>query len=306
MRQMPQSIDPGVAMFGLLQADLPLDQLRSRWAPAPSQFIALMGMQVHLRDEGPREDPSPIVLIHGTAASLHTWEGWVDALKPTRRVVTMDLPGFGLTGPNPEDDYHLDTYVRFVLALLDRLGIQRCVLGGNSLGGEIAWHVGLAAPQRIERLILVDAAGYKKWPKGMPLGFLLAALPGSRPIIERVLPRFIVDSSTRFVYGEPSRITAAINDRYYQLALRPGNRGALARRFRQVNMGEDTHRLGELRMPTLIVWGARDRIFGLGDARGFQKAIPGSRLQVYDDLGHVPQEEDAARTVRDVQAFLAA
>lgn len=87
--------------------DRPVDSLKARWAPAPSQFITVQGMQVHLRDEGPKDDPEPIVLLHGTSASLHTWDGWVDALKGQRRVIRIDLPGFGLTGPAPDNDYRL-------------------------------------------------------------------------------------------------------------------------------------------------------------------------------------------------------
>ena len=118
--------------------DRSVAQLSARWAPPPSQFIALQGMQVHVRDQGPRDDAEPIVLIHGTSASLHTWEGWVASLKGTRRVISMDLPAFGLTGPAPDGDYSIERYVAFVLALMDRLGVRQAVLVGNSLGGEIA------------------------------------------------------------------------------------------------------------------------------------------------------------------------
>ena len=104
--------------------DKPLSALAARWAPPPSTFVPILGMDVHLRDEGPRDDPTPIVLIHGTSASLHTWEGWVAALKDDRRVITFDLPGFGLTGPSPDGDYTIAAYVRFVGALLDKVGVE--------------------------------------------------------------------------------------------------------------------------------------------------------------------------------------
>jgi hypothetical protein len=104
--------------------DIPVEQLKARWAPPPSQFVEVEGLQVHLRDEGPRADPLPIVLVHGTAASLHTWEGWARELKTTRRVIRFDLPGFGLTGPNAANDYSMEVYVRFVTVLLDKLGVQ--------------------------------------------------------------------------------------------------------------------------------------------------------------------------------------
>ena len=94
------------------EPDRQLGQLAARWAPPPSKFVELAGMQVHLRDEGPRDDPEPLVLLHGLSASLHTWEGWAAGLRGQRRVISMDLPGFGLTGPSPQGDYRIEAYSR--------------------------------------------------------------------------------------------------------------------------------------------------------------------------------------------------
>ena len=129
--------------------DVPVDELKARWARPPSRFIAVNGMQVHLRDEGPHDDPAPIVLLHGTSASLHTWDGWAQALREKRRVIRFDLPGFALTGPNPDNDYSIDAYVRFVKAVMDELGVQRFVIAGNSLGGQVAWAATAALPDRV-------------------------------------------------------------------------------------------------------------------------------------------------------------
>jgi len=105
--------------------DQSVESLQARWAPAPSKFVTIDGMSVHLRDEGPGNDPHPIVLIHGTSSSLHTWEGWVAALKGQHRVVSFDLPGAGLTGPFPDDDYRIEHYTRFMEDFLDQL--SNCV-----------------------------------------------------------------------------------------------------------------------------------------------------------------------------------
>src|SRR5438874_175985 len=145
-------------------------ELQGRWAPPPSTFIEVAGMNVHLRDEGPRDDASPIVLLHGTGSSLHAWEGWAKVLRKQRRVVSFDLPGFGLTGPSPDGVYTVDNDVRLVIAVLDKLGIERCVLGGNSLGGAVSWRAALAHPTRVEKLILVDAGGYPAHSVSVPIG----------------------------------------------------------------------------------------------------------------------------------------
>src|SRR5262249_20531278 len=133
--------------------------LAPRWAPPPSTFLDVGGLKVHLRDEGPRDDPSPIVLLHGFGSSLHAWDGWTAALREKRRVIRFDLAGFGLTGPSPDGRYSVDEDVKLTIAVLDRLGVRRCVLGGNSLGGAVSWRAALTHPDRIERIILVDAGG---------------------------------------------------------------------------------------------------------------------------------------------------
>ncbi len=288
--------------------DWPVEALVARWAPAPSDFIEVKGQLVHLRDEGPRDDPLPIVLIHGTSASLHTWEGWVKALKRQRRVITFDLPGFGLTGPftgeYTPDDYRGDTYARFVLDLLDALKIERVVMGGNSLGGEVAWRTAYAAPQRVAALVLVDAAGPAFTPLELPIGFQLARVPVLNRVSEWALPRELVQQSVASVYGDPARVTPALVDRYFELTLREGNRRALRLRMQNLVMGEDADRIATLKLPTLILWGGRDRLIPPETGRQFQQWIAGSQLVVFDELGHVPQEEDPARTVVPVKAFL--
>ena len=289
--------------------DRPAQSLVARWAGPPSDFIDVNGQVVHVRDVGPRDDAAPIVLIHGTGASLHTWEGWVQALQSGRRVITFDLPGFGLTGPfagrYTPDDYRGDTYARFVLDLLDALKVPRAVLGGNSLGGEVAWRVAAMAPQRVERLVLVDASGPEFVPESVPVGFLIARIPVLNQLSEQLLPRALVAASLANVYGDPGRITPELVDRYFELTLREGNRRALGLRLRQIVPGEHAERIAAIRQPTLILWGGRDRLIPPDVGRAFQAKIPGSRLVVFDALGHVPHEEDPARTVEAVRAFLA-
>ena len=288
--------------------DRPAESLVARWAPPPSDFIEVKGQVVHLRDEGPRGDPLPLVLLHGTSASLHTWDGWVAAIRPWRRVIRFDLPGFGLTGPfagsYARDDYRGDTYARFVIDMLDALQVPRAVIGGNSLGGEVAWRVATLAPARIERLILVDASGYRFEPESVPLGFRIARVPVLNRLGEHLLPRALVAASVAAVYGDPTRVTEALVDRYFELTLREGNRRALGLRMQQLDPGDDAARLRTLAVPTLVLWGGRDRLIPLATAARFAADIRGARLVTFPDLGHVPQEEDPPRTVQPVLEFL--
>jgi pimeloyl-ACP methyl ester carboxylesterase len=281
-----------------------VEELRARWAPAPSVFLNVAGMRVHMRDEGPRDDASPVVLLHGTASSLHTWDGWTEALRSKRRVIRFDLSGFGLTGPSPDGIYGVEDDVRLVIAVLDHLGIERCVLGGNSLGGSIALRAALTHPARVDKLILVDSGGYPTRPTSMPIAFYLARLPMFGWVVGHILPRGLVEQGLRNVYGDPSKVTPELVDRSRELTQRAGNRRALIERGRQRRPSNVAHRIAELKLPTLIIWGGQDRLIPPDTAHRFHHDIAGSTLAIFDDLGHVPQEEDPVRTAAAVKQFL--
>ncbi len=314
---MSRLAEPLLRAFGLLlllaalgfaaakAPDRPLESLIQAWAPPPSEFIDLNGQLLHIRDQGPASDALPIVLIHGTSASLHTWEGWVRELSKTRRVITFDLPGFGLTGPATTGGYSVSAYVQLVRGLLTHLQLERVVLGGNSLGGEIAWGVAAAEPARVAGLILVDAGGYGLKPEAVPLGFQLAALPGFLGgLSEYMLPLKLVELSISSVYGDPSKVSAELVQRYQELNLRAGNRTALRQHLATLKPGEHASQIAGLRQPTLILWGAKDRLIPPASGQAFARDIKGSRLVMFADLGHVPHEEDPLATLAPVQAFL--
>ncbi len=297
-----------IGLVAVWAPDVPVDELKTRWARPPSRFVEVNGQQVHLRDEGPHDDPAPIVLLHGTSASLHTWQGWAEGLRDQRRVIRFDLPGFGLTGPNRQQDYSIERYVLFVRSVMDKLGVDRFVLAGNSLGGQIAWATAATFPDRVERLILVDAGGYPPSsftkPPQVPLAFRLARMPGWRLLATYILPRGLVERSLRELYGDPAKVTPELVDLYSDMALREGNREALARRMEQSGQA-DLALLHKIKAPTLILWGGKDRLLPPELGQRFARDIPGARLVVFPGLGHMPQEEDPQRTLAEVRRFLA-
>lgn len=295
----------GVGIGMAWAPDRPVDTLKARWALAPSKFIDINGMKAHVRDEGPRDDPLPIVLLHGTSASLHTWDGWVAALKEQHRVIRVDMPGFGLTGPTPDGKYDIGIYTDFVARLMDQIGVKQAVVAGNSFGGYVAWKMAIDHPQRVSKLILIDAVGYDYKAQSMPIAFKLARIPALKPLMANLLPRGMIESSVRNVYGDPSRVTPELIDRYYELTLREGNRAALRGRFAQSKGGEFEAQIKQVKQPTLIIWGGQDKLIPPDTADRFHKDIVGSRLAVFDGLGHVPHEEDPKGTVAAAQAFLA-
>ncbi|MFZ6847977.1 alpha/beta fold hydrolase [Undibacterium sp. RuRC25W] len=297
----------GMALISLALTwapDKSVDELKQQWASPPSQFVDVKGLMVHVRDEGWHEDPVPVLLIHGTSSSLHTWEAWAKELKKQHRVITMDLPGFGLTGPNQTNDYSIATYTQFIQDLMDTLHVERAVIGGNSLGGEIAWETAVAAPNRVERLILIDAAGYPFTPLSVPLGFKLAKMPAMSWLMTHCLPHSMVEESVKNVYGNPEKVTAALVDRYEAMTLRAGNRQALGIRMKQLNSGGDDNLIKRIQMPTLILWGGKDKLIPPENATLFHQDIVGSKLIMFDELGHVPQEENPVVTLAAVNIFL--
>jgi len=297
----------GIALIALALTwapDKSVEELSQQWAPRPSQFVDVKGLQVHVRDEGWREDPVPVILIHGTSSSLHTWEAWAKELKKQHRIITMDLPGFGLTGPNQTNDYSNATYTQFILDLMNAMHVERAVLGGNSLGGEIAWEVAVAAPARVDKLILIDAAGYAFTPQSIPLGFKIARMPAMSWLMAHCLPHSMMEESVKNVYGDPEKVTPALVERYEAMTLRAGNRHALSIRMKQLNAGSDAELIKRLQIPTLILWGGKDKLIPPENATWFQRDIAGSKLIMFDDLGHVPQEENPVVTLAAVNIFL--
>ena len=281
-----------------------------QWQLANSEFIDIDGMQVHIvRSTKCANSASvkTIVLLHGTSASLHTWQGWTEALSAEYCVVSMDLPGFGLTGPfvNKTTEYTSANYASFVIEVLDKLNLDKVILAGNSLGGKIAWRMAALYPERVSKLILVNAVGYPATPKSIPIGFRLAAYPALKPILRNILPRNVVKKSIKSVYADDSQVDEMLVDRYYDLSLRAGNRSALSDRLREFDNVEDQAQIKQLALPTLIMWGAKDDLIPVESAELFHRDIPNSQLQIFDNLGHVPHEEDPVTSVAVVKAFLA-
>jgi pimeloyl-ACP methyl ester carboxylesterase len=284
--------------------DLPLDELKQKYANSESEFVEIDGMQVHFRDEGIALDSVPLVLIHGTGASLHTWEGWVKALKANHRIIIFDLPAYGLTGPSKTGDYSPDYYVGFVDKLLTKLSIKKCILGGNSLGGGITWAYALAHPEKVERMILVDAGGYPMVSKSVPIAFQLARLPVLNKLFQYVTPRSIIEKSVHNVYVHDEKITDELIDRYYDLALREGNRKAFIDRMKTSIKNDKYLKIKELKMPALIIWGKEDGLIPITVGEQFHQDLTNDTLVVFKDLGHTPMEEDPENTVKAVIDFL--
>ncbi|MDZ7899668.1 MAG: alpha/beta hydrolase [Arcicella sp.] len=281
-----------------------MDELKQKYTNSESEFVEIDGMQVHYRDEGNSLDSIPLVLIHGTGSSLHTWEGWVKSLKDNHRIITFDLPAYGLTGPNPTGDYSQDYYVSFLDKLLTKLSVKKCILGGNSLGGSITWAYALAHPERVSKMILVDAGGYPMVSTSVPIAFQLARLPVLSSVFQYVTPRSIIEKSIHNVYVHDEKITDELIDRYYDLALREGNRKAFIDRMKVSIVSDKYLKIKTLQIYTLIIWGKQDGLIPSTVGERFHQDLRNDTLVVFKDLGHTPMEEDPENTVKAVVDFI--
>ena len=241
------------ALFFAYTGDIPVERLKEKYANNESRFIEIDGMQVHYRDEG---EGIPIVLLHGTASSLHTWDAWTNTLKNNYRVIRLDIPAFGLTGPHPNQDYSIKAYADFLDSFLSKLGIENTYLAGNSLGGNIAWYYTAEHPLKVKKLILIDPSGFIKKGK-LPWIFTLARTPVLNAIIKYFTSKSIVENNLQQVYFDESKITSELIDRYYELTLREGNRTAFIDRAK-TDMIDHTVKLKSINAPTLIIWGRED------------------------------------------------
>lgn len=295
--------------------DTDAEAMRAKYGGAPSQFVAIgEGVTVHLRDEGPKDAPA-IMLLHGSNADLHTWEPWAQALKADYRVIRFDQVGHGLTGPDPRHDYSRSNYVADILEVADALGLDRFILGGNSMGGKHALAFAVAHPERVAGLVLVDASGgpmlrgeAKKEDDSSSgnIGFKIAQTPGINLLVEQITPRSLIAQSLDQSVSVKSVVTEEAVDRYWELLRYPGNRRATLKRFGYAYDPLSEAEIARIAAPTLILWGEEDRLIPVEAGRWLDLTMPASTLVVYPKIGHLPQEEAPAATLGDLAPWLAA
>ena len=291
-------------LIAFFQPNIPLETLKERYAPLPSAFVNVMGMDIHYRDEGPKTDSLPLVLLHGTGASLHTWEGWTSYFAKNKRVIRLDLPAFGLTGPTPDDDYAMGTYVAVLHAFFQKTQVTSCILAGNSLGGAIAWHYALTHPEQVDRLVLVNSAGYPFQSASQPIAFRMARVPVVKSLFKWITPRSVVRKSLENVYADPSKVTEELVTQYYDLSCREGNRAAFVARMNQGFATDSWKQIPSIKQPTLILWGEEDRLIPIENAHRFAQDLSNDTLVVLPGLGHVPMEENPERSAAAVAPFV--
>jgi pimeloyl-ACP methyl ester carboxylesterase len=300
----------GLSYVFLSDPDMPRDVLVQKYGQPPSQFTELpSGATAHFRDQGNRDAPA-VILLHGSNASLHTWEPWVREFGDKLRVISVDLPGHGLTGPTPQADYTLNGMGAFVDEFATQMGLTSFALAGSSMGGAVAVKYAQAKPWRVTALILVDSGGIALPGMEPPIGVRIATTPVLNQIT-RVFPtRGLYEAGLKASFVNESLVTKDMVDRYWELNRGPGVRDATRKRFSTPwsELVAEAQKI-EAALPamttrTLILWGREDKLVPVAAGEVFRSKIPGSQLIVYDKVGHIPQEEVPAKSAADVLAFL--
>jgi pimeloyl-ACP methyl ester carboxylesterase len=275
-------------------------ELEARYLAASSDLRLVDGVRLHVRDEGPRDAPA-IVLVHGLGASLHTWDPWVAALSATFRVVRFDVPGHGLTGPDPSGDYSDERSHRLLAALLDSLALDHVTLVGHSMGGRLAWSFAAEQPERVAQLVLIAPDGFASpgFDYDRP-----ADVPAVLGVMRWVLPRPLLRANLAPAYADPSRLADSVARRNHDLMRTPGNRDALLTRLRQTVLTEPTARLARIAAPTLVLWGEDDAMIPVRNADDYARLVPNVTVVRLPGLGHMPFEEAPTDALAPVRAFL--
>ncbi|MDI6742533.1 MAG: alpha/beta hydrolase, partial [Smithella sp.] len=270
--------------------NIPLDQIKAKYADYESKILQIDDMNIHYKDEG--EGPV-LILIHGVCASLHTWDGWVQHLKGHYRIIRFDIPGFGLTGPAPDTSlYQIDAAVALFEKIVGEMKLDKFYLAGNSLGGYISWKYTLKNPDKVEKLILIDSIGF---PQPLPGIISFASNPLIRPFSRHIMPRFLFNTAVKQVYGDQSKVTPELKDRYFELAMREGNKGSYVAVFtemRRLCKDENLSQgIRDIKTPTLIMWGTEDRWIPFKYFEDWKRELPSAKFIQYEGAGHTPMEE---------------
>lgn len=285
--------------------DADRDEMIAKYSSVESAFVTdKSAMAIHYRDQGRRDGPV-IILLHGSNASLHTWEDMVAELSKTYRLISLDLPGHGLTGPDPERDYSAASMIDAVETVMETVGVKRAIIAGNSMGGWVSWRMALAKPDKVEGLILVDASGPQIAEKtNLYLAARITDSAVGRMLTPKITPKPLVRKTLTQVMYDDGAITDELIDRYWDLARFPGNRKAMNDRAKADRELGYWGRVGEIDVPVLILWGEHDVTTPVAFAHAFYESISNTTLKIYPDAAHLPMEERPKKVAKDIHAWM--
>ncbi|NBO73278.1 MAG: alpha/beta hydrolase [Gammaproteobacteria bacterium] len=281
--------------------DVPASEVEAKWARPPSKFVVIDGVRLHYRDEG--RGPA-VVLLHANYSSLFMWEPWVAKLRDDYRVIRVDLPAHGLTGPEPNGNYTLERIQTLFERFVDERGLGRFTVVGTSIGGTVAMRYTAAHPERIERLVLISPGSLEARVRGR-------TTPANVPRVADLLGYVTPKAFTRFLltndYGDPARLSDAVTDEWYDMWMREGNRLAMINLLRQYVSGGVEDKIRAVKVPVLLIWGEKNKRVPLALAYETQKLLENSpevKLEILPGIGHMLVQEAPQQSAQLIRRYL--
>ena len=276
-------------------------ELEKIYGSPKNAYVSALGVNLHYQDTGPSKNAIPILFLHGFGASLQTWDTWAQALSDEYRVISVDLPGFGLTGEDPSGIYTDQRSVEVLEAFLKELNIPKVVLVGNSMGGKFAWQFAARYPNQVSKLVLISPDGYAS--PGIEYGKKIE-VPAIADLYRYFFSRMFLVMNLKPAYANPNTLNDALVNRYYDLMLAPGVRGAILGRMQQTVLQDPVPSLSSIQVPTLLIWGEKDAFIPIRNSNDYLKVMPNAKRVSLPNIGHLPQEEQPSIGLAALKDFL--
>ena len=302
-----------IAVYSGTYLDIPRDKLEAKYASGASEFLDLKnGSRIHYRDEGDLYKPA-IILLHGFNGSLFNFERMVPLLSKEFRLISIDLPGFGLTGAVPSMDYSTQNSILVINELTSYLGMEKFSIAGNSMGGGIAWRYALENPEKTQSLVLLASSGIysseerlqiEESERESPLVWKLMRSNFVSYFLSLYTPKFFATQGLKTSVYDPNLATEEIANQFHELTLMQGSREAILSRFSKQNYNDEKPDiLKKIQAPTLIIHGREDNIISFKSSINLDQYIQNSELVIYPKIGHLPMYETPARVADDIKKF---
>ena len=302
-----------IAVYSGTYLDIPRDKLEAKYASGASEFLDLKnGSRIHYRDEGDLYKPA-IILLHGFNGSLFNFERMVPLLSKEFRLISIDLPGFGLTGAIPSMDYSTQNSILVINELTSYLGMEKFSIAGNSMGGGIAWRYALENPEKTQSLVLLASSGIysseerlqiEESERESPLVWKLMRSNFVSYFLSLYTPKFFATQGLKTSVYDPNLATEEIANQFHELTLMQGSREAILSRFSKQNYNDEKPDiLKKIQAPTLIIHGREDNIISFKSSINLDQYIQNSQLVIYPKIGHLPMYETPARVADDIKKF---
>jgi pimeloyl-ACP methyl ester carboxylesterase len=289
-----------IVMYGLWTPDLERAELEKRYVASSPQMLDVDGLKVHYKETGPQAAPA-LLLMHGFGSSLQAWDDWSLKLEQKYRVIRLDLPGFGLTGASPANDYSEEKDLAILTHFADKLGLEKFSIIGHSMGGKMAWTLAASQPERVQALVLMAPDGF---PEAKDFGTKPYEVPAVTGLIKYFLPKYLVRKSIEPAFAEADALSDARVNRYYDMLRAPGVRAAILERSNQTIYTDPVPRLKAIKAPTLLIWGEQDQMIPSTNAKSYANVLSNSTTVLVPKLGHLLQEEQPEKGLTAVMQFL--